>query len=920
MANDINKEDPHYKGEYGSIYEVNRKFPTGGVAGDFVVIDGWAHYWNADRGTWCVNAERDSYWDELITNIIEKFKLVRGATYMGVASLNTVPTKVIGAKMYYFATVAGTYKNFSNLVVPQGINVLYSENGSSWVNTTLLEVAKELGVSTNKVVSQKTLNDALNLKANQSYVNEALAKKFDKASVVQELGDSEDKVVSQFALPFREIESPEFIKVIVDAEDHFLFGIQLDGSIEWGKGIPAPIKAKLQEIINQCQQDKTDILETINAAKKELSASITALQEGKVDKEEGKSLIEDEVKECFKVIENEDFIHAVTDSENRLLFGIYRATGKPYFPLNEMYHVEQNEEFFALWLDAANHVLLGIRRDGQIIGEIHAVNALKQVISQLQSDLASLQEKVGTIDTNLKELLDIFSLQESPEYLAIETDVNDKVLSATYPDGSHYAHNMRSETIDALESMVSKINDDTKSLNDNVQNIIQKIETISREDVYSRNANNIPLLQSACRYNNGKKDFLMCIIADSHSEEQAVQNAVALTNKIDVIDAIIHCGDITATHFDKTQILNFYNDYKHCEKPWLIVIGNHDVGNTMYLQYSATHEEIFQYYIKPMIDGGILNNGEYQEGKPYYFHDFTDRKIRVIVPYEYDNPLDVADNEYWDSIDYDGSLPQLVPGKTYSVGDKVNSGGYKDNSFICKKEVVTINSQYDNNYTIPYYKSGRAARVIRKEQAEWLVNTLKSTPDEYGVIIATHNPAMLNSTNQINSKFAVDTAYKGVTQGQYAMETDLISEIVNAFIKKIQLSLKVVMKSANWYKADASYMNILGDTGEKYAYRIEADFSNIQNCYFACYVGGHSHKDLVFKHDTYESQYGINPVCASTDSGNRGQADIVNINVDSLNYDALTCISVSKGRIALSRLGNQLSVNGKHRDIEIINI
>lgn len=460
MANDINKEDPHYKGDYGSIYEVNRKFPAGGVAGDFVVIDGWAHYWNADRGTWCVNAERDSYWDELITNIIEKFKLVRGATYMGVASLDTVPVKVIGAKMYYFATVAGTYKNFGDLVVPQGINVLYSENGSSWVNTTLLEVTQELGVNTNKVVSQKALNDALNLKANQSYVNEALAKKadnkrvddelakkFDKASVVQEFGDSEDKVVSQFALPFREIESPEFIKVIVDAEDHFLFGIQLDGSIEWGKGIPAPIRAKLREIINQCQQDKTDILEAINAAKKELSASISALQEGKVDKEEGKSLIEDEVKECFTVIENEEFIMAVVDSEDRLLFGIYRATGKPYFPLNEMYHVEQNEEFFAVWLDAANHVLLGIRRDGEIIGEIHAVNALKKVISQLQSDVASLQEKVGTIDINLKELIDVFSLKDNEEFLAVEQDAEGKVLSSTNHDGSHYIYNVKSETI-----------------------------------------------------------------------------------------------------------------------------------------------------------------------------------------------------------------------------------------------------------------------------------------------------------------------------------------------------------------------------------------------------------------------------------------------------------------------------------------
>lgn len=621
----------------------------------------------------------------------------------------------------------------------------------------------------------------------------------------------------------------------------------------------------------------------------------------------------------FRYIQNEEFIFAKVDVKDKLLFGI-RWDGTPEFGKTSA--VEDRLQSQVTLLAEKVATIMG---DEDTTNVIDTMNELKKFFAEIENtqtltsilenlDKTSIKDEKGNIQDTP------FRVIENPEYLAIETDADGKVLSATYPDGRHYAYNMKSETIGALENIVSKIKDDTKSLNDNVQNITQKIETISREDVCSRNIKNIPLLQSACRYNNGKKDFLMCIIADSHFEEQAVQNAVALTNKIDDIDAIIHCGDITASYFNKTQILNFYNDYKHCEKPWLVVIGNHDVGNTMYLQYSATHEEIFQYYIKPMIDGGILNNGEYQEGKPYYFHDFTDRKIRVIVPYEYDNPLDVADNEYWDSIDYDGSLPQLVPGKTYSVGDKVNSGGYKDNSFVCKKEVVTINNQYDNNYTIPYYKSGRAARVIRKEQAEWLVNTLKSTPDGYGVIIATHNPAMLNSTNQISSNFAVNTAYKGVTQGQYAMETDLISEIVNAFTKKTQLSLKVVMKSANWNKADASYMNILGDTGEKYAYQIEADFSHIQNCYFACYVGGHSHKDLVFKHNTYESQYGINPVCAKTDSANRAEADIVNTNVDSLNYDALTCISVAKGRIALSRLGNQMSVNGKHRDIEIINI
>ena len=296
------------------------------------------------------------------------------------------------------------------------------------------------------------------MQTEQTRVNAELDKKFNKENIAQEFGDSKDKVVSQFALPFREIDSPEFIKAIVDSEDHFLLGIQLDGSIEWGKGIPSPIRAKLQEIISQCQQDKTDVLEAINTVKEELTASLQAyqqttdasiasLQEGKVDKEEGKSLIEDEVKECFRIIENEEFLKAIVDSDDKVLFGFYRANGEPYYPLNEMYHVIQNEEYFAAWVTTDDKVVLGIRRDGQIIGEIHAVNALKQVISQLQSDLASLQEKVGTIDSNLQELLDVFSLQENPEYLAVEKDADGRILSATYNDGSHYIHKAKSETI-----------------------------------------------------------------------------------------------------------------------------------------------------------------------------------------------------------------------------------------------------------------------------------------------------------------------------------------------------------------------------------------------------------------------------------------------------------------------------------------
>lgn len=507
MANDINKEDPHYKGDYGSIYEVNKKFPTGGVAGDFVVIEGWAHYWNADRATWCVNAERDSYWDELITNIIEKFKLVRGATYMGVASLDTVPVKVIGAKMYYFATVAGTYKNFGDLVVPQGINVLYSENGSSWVNTTLLEVAQELGVSTNKVVSQKALNDALDLKANQSSVNEALAKKFDKESVVQESGEAEDKVMSQKAVsdklsdlssvvdkasikdeegtvvetPFRYIQNEEFIFAKVDAEDKLLFGIQWDGTPKFGK--TSAVEDRLQSQVNLLadkittilgDDDTTNIIDTMNELKMffadvENTQTLTSILANldNVAKNLDKTTIKDEegnVQDTpFKVIENDEFIHAVIDSEGRLLFAIYRDSGNPYFPLNEMYHVIQNEEFLWVILDAANHPLLGIQQDGTSWAAkaqwLDDIKAIKDVLSSIDETLKTFQPKEDGKGLINLDVADSFFYISNDEYIIAVVDAENRILAGIKYDAQPYFPNHEMYSVITNEEWIYAIID-----------------------------------------------------------------------------------------------------------------------------------------------------------------------------------------------------------------------------------------------------------------------------------------------------------------------------------------------------------------------------------------------------------------------------------------------------------------------------
>lgn len=461
-------------------------------------------------------------------------------------------------------------------------------NAVSYNNETSGMTAITAQGAIDELAAKNKAQDAtIGTKAEKSEVATELDKKFNKENIAQEFGESKDKVVSQFALPFREIESSEFLHCIVDAEDHFLLGIQLDGSIEWGKGIPAPIRTKLQEIINQCQQDKTDILEAINTAKEELSASLQAyqqttdasiasLQEGKVDKEEGKSLIEDEVKECFRVIENEEFLKAIVDSDDKVLFGFYRATGEPYYPLNEMYHVIQNEEYFAAWVTTDDKVVLGLRRDGEIIGEIHAVNALKQVIAQLQSDLASLQEKVGTIDTNLKALLDVFSLQENPEYLAVEKDADGMVLSTTNPDGSHYAFNMKSETIptefghiedpegrmeittDAEEKVMSYRDSSGKKHEHDMQVTNLDVSNINLQ------GNSVNDIGNALKANDFKLDTPSDFSKDSYIELPIPRIAAQVrlyapklpTTKQDDIEAEIEYNDKDGNYFRKPIILN----------------------------------------------------------------------------------------------------------------------------------------------------------------------------------------------------------------------------------------------------------------------------------------------------------------------------------------------------------------------------
>lgn len=55
---------------------------------------------------------------------------------------------------------------------------------------------------------------------------------------------------------FDVINNPEWLSVTVDKEQHILFGIKRDGSVEWSIGVPGPIREELEKLRNEIAELK----------------------------------------------------------------------------------------------------------------------------------------------------------------------------------------------------------------------------------------------------------------------------------------------------------------------------------------------------------------------------------------------------------------------------------------------------------------------------------------------------------------------------------------------------------------------------------------------------------------------------------------------------------------------------------------
>lgn len=238
------------------------------------------------------------------------------------------------------------------------------------------------------------------------------------------------------------VENPEWICVLLDAKKRILAGLKSDGSVEWSIGVPTPVK----EYITEHLADITENLAT------------------KVDKEDGKGLVDSEFAGGISYVEYE-FAEVKLDSENKILEATNSEGEKIFFTkvlanggldvCGQTIKDIENTEFIAADVDFDNKIHHAISKDG-----IHVFPAgiKSPTLYDLEKKIPTKEEiksYIGGTDLlpdSWKE--SISSIQESQGknfIFAVQTDTHAIFTESSdgiggRPNDEYYAANLKSLT------------------------------------------------------------------------------------------------------------------------------------------------------------------------------------------------------------------------------------------------------------------------------------------------------------------------------------------------------------------------------------------------------------------------------------------------------------------------------------------
>lgn len=320
-----------------------------------------------------------------------------------------------------------------------------------------------------------------------------------------------------------------------------------------------------------------------------------------------------------------------------------------------------------------------------------------------------------------------------------------------------------------IEGLTDKVNANTEQIKKNTADIVNNSSRISALENGAMSSNIIDLYKQQIQkarqlgYRSVKSESLYPIkplafmhISDTHTSKPNTR-AIQILNYLGAngfVKFLMHTGDILED--PKNNPPAWSNIVAAAQYPVFVTSGNHDVGNwaSSPSQYK-TDSQFYDFFIAPQINAwGLKSDGggtPHPSGKNYYFTDFTDEKIRLVVVYEY--------------------------------------------------EIPSVSTQTD---------AGRGARWISQEQTNWFINSLLTTPAGYGVIVAKHAPDGLigHDSNPFNSPFKDGENTQQTFQYRDGVAyTAFFADIVQAFIDRTSINY-VVSQSAASYQGT---INVIAD-------------------------------------------------------------------------------------------------------------
>lgn len=262
------------------------------------------------------------------------------------------------------------------------------------------------------------------------------------------------------------IENPEFVRAVTDNEDKVLYGVQADGNFYFGAGCPQQVKDYIQKQIDTIMGvgDVTEKIDTINemiaffdqiSHDDNIKSLLDTLDVKKVDKEEGKSLIDAEYAEAVHYIESPEFAEIKLDVDGKILEAIYKD-GTKLLPAGVKVNGDveyngatittvDNPEFVGAWIDTVGHILMAIKGDGDIYYGCGVSSQIKAYIDEKIKEVSpeGVQDIINFIgeylgSTTLQELLDKKvngEYIENPEYIDVKLDADGKILEGINKNG-----------------------------------------------------------------------------------------------------------------------------------------------------------------------------------------------------------------------------------------------------------------------------------------------------------------------------------------------------------------------------------------------------------------------------------------------------------------------------------------------------